>query len=43
MILSPSCELNEDLFTHTEEDIIKAAPSLTIIDENGDEDVNIED
>ena len=43
MNLSPTCELNEDLFTHTEEDIIEAAPSLTIIDENDDEDVNIDD
>ena len=28
---------------HTEEDIISAAPSFTIIDENDDEEVNIED
>ena len=37
-----TCELNEDPFTHTE-DIIAAAPNFTIIDENDDEDVNIED
>ena len=43
MNLSPFCELNENLFTNTEEDIIEATPSLTIIDENDDEDVNIED
>ena len=43
MKLSSTCELNEDPFTHTEEDIILAAPSFTIIDENDDEDVNIED
>ena len=43
MNLSPFCELNEDLFTNTEEDIIEATPSRTIIDENDDEDVNIED
>ena len=30
-------------FTHTEEGIIAAAPSFTIIDENDHEDVNIED
>ena len=38
-----TCELSEDPFMHTEEDIIAAAPSFTIIDENNDEDVNIED
>ena len=43
MKLSSTCELNEDPFTHTEEDIIAAAPSFTIIDENDDEDVKIED
>ena len=43
MNLSSFCELNENLFTNTEEDIIEATPSLTIIDENDDEDVNIED
>ena len=43
MKLSSTCELNEDPFTHTEEDIIAAVPSFTIIDENNDEDVNIED
>ena len=43
MKLSSTCELNEDPFTHTEEDIILAAPSFMIIDENNDEDVNIED
>ena len=43
MRLSSSCELNEDHFTHTEEDIIAAALSFTIIDENDDEDVNIKD
>ena len=42
MKLSSTCELNEDPFTHTEEDIV-AAPSFTIIDENDDQDVNIED
>ena len=42
MKLSSTSELNEDPFTHTEEDIA-AAPSFTIIDENDDEDVNIED
>ena len=41
--LSFTCELNEDPLMHTEEDIIAAAPSFTIIDENDDEDVNIED
>ena len=40
---SSTCELNEDPFMHTEEDIISAAPSFTIIDENDDEEVNIED
>ena len=43
MKLSSTCKLNEDPFTHTEEDIIRAAPSFTIIDENDDEDVNIKD
>ena len=43
MKLSSTCELNEDPFTHTEEDILVAAPSFTIIDENAKEDVNIED
>ena len=45
MKLSSTCELNEDPFKHTEEDIILAAPSFTIIDENdvNIEDVNIED
>ena len=38
-----TCELSEDPFMHTEEDNIAAAPSFTIIDENNDEDVNIED
>ena len=42
MKLSSTCELNEDAFTHTEEDIIAAAPSFSIIDENDDKDVNIE-
>ena len=41
--LSSTCELNGDPFTHTEEGIIAAAPSFTIIDENDHEDVNIED
>ena len=41
--MSSTCELNEDLFTHTEEDIIADAPDFMIIDENDDEDVNIED
>ena len=31
MKLSSTCELNEDAFTHTEEDIIAAPPSFTII------------
>ena len=43
MKLSSTCELNEDPFTHTEEDIIAAAPIFTNIDENDNEDVNIED
>ena len=43
MKLSSTCELNEDPFTHTEEDIIAAALSFMITDENDDEDVNIED
>ena len=34
---------NGNLFVHTEENIIAAAPIFAIIDENGDEDVNIED
>ena len=42
MKLSSTCELHEDPFTHTDEDIA-AAPSFTNIDENDDEDVNIED
>ena len=42
MKLLSTCELNEDPFTHTE-DIIAAATNFTIIDENDDEDVNIED
>ena len=41
--MSSTCELNEDPLTHTEEDIIAAAPSFTITNENDDEDVNIED
>ena len=40
--LSSTSELNEDPFTHTEEDIA-AAPSFTIIDENDDVDVNIKE
>ena len=43
MKLSSTCELNEDPFTHTEEDIIAVAPCFTIIDENNVENVNIED
>ena len=43
MKLSSTCRLNENPFTHIEEDIIVAAPSFTIIDENDDEDVNAED
>ena len=43
MKVSSTSELNEDPFTHTEEDIIAAAPSFTVIDENDDEDVNMED
>ena len=39
MKLSSTCELNEDPFTHTEGDIIAAAPSFPITDENDDEDV----
>ena len=31
-----TCELNEDPFTHTEEDVMAAAPSSMIIDENND-------
>ena len=42
MKLSSTCKLNEDPFTHTEEDIIAAASSFTNIDENDNEDVNIE-
>ena len=42
MKMSSACELSEDPFTHTEKDIA-AAPSFTIIDENDDEDLNIED
>ena len=42
MKLSSTCEINENPFTHTEEDIIAAAPCFTIIDENDDENVNIE-
>ena len=39
-----SCHLLANYpFTHTGEDIIAAAPSFTIIDENDDDDVNIED
>ena len=41
--LSSTCKLNEDPFTHTDEDIIAAAPSFMIIDKNGNKDVNIED
>ena len=40
--LSSTCELNENPFTHTE-DVIVAAPSFAIINENDDEDVNIGD
>ena len=42
MKMSSTCKLNEDPFTHTEKDIA-AASSFTIIHENDDEDVNIED
>ena len=42
-MLSSTCELNEDPFTYTEQDIIATAPNFTIIDENDNEDVNIED
>ena len=38
-----TCELNEDPFTYTEEDITTVAPSFKIIDENDNEDVNIQD
>ena len=41
--MSSTCELNQDPYTHTEEDITAAAPSFSIIDENDDKDVNIED
>ena len=40
---SSTREPNKDLFMHTEEDIIAAAPSFTIIDEDDDEYVTIED
>ena len=40
---SSTCKPNEDPFMHTEENIIAAAPSFTIIDENDDEYVTIED
>ena len=40
--LSSTCELNENPFMHTEEDIA-AAPSFAIIDEIVSEDVNIGD
>ena len=43
MKLSSACELNEEPFTHIEEDARTAAPNVTIIDENDDEDVNIKD
>ena len=43
MKLSSTWELNEDPFTHSEEDTTAAAPSFTVIEEDGDEDVNIED
>ena len=43
MKLPSTCDLNEDPFTHTEEDIIAAAPIFTNIDENDNEDVNNED
>ena len=42
MKLLTTCELNEDPFTHTDEDIIAAA-EFAIIDDNDDEDINIED
>ena len=41
--LLSTCELNEDPFTYTEEDITTVAPSFKIIDENDNEDVNIQD
>ena len=43
MKLSSTCELNEDPFKDTKEDIIAAAPSFTIIDENDNKNVNTED
>ena len=43
MKLSSACELNEEPFTHIEEDAGAAAPNVTIIDENDDENVNIKD
>ena len=43
MKLSSTSKLNEDPFTHTEKNIIEAAPSFMIIDENDDEYINIED
>ena len=42
MKMSSTCKLNEDPFTNTKKDIA-AASSFTIIHENDDEDVNIED
>ena len=43
MKLPSTCDLNEDPFTHTEEDTIAAAPIFTNIDENDNEGVNIKD
>ena len=43
MKLSSTSKPNEDSFTHTEKNIIEAAPSFMIIDENDDEYINIED
>ena len=42
MKMSSTCKLNEDPFTNTKKDIVTAS-SFTIIHENDDEDVNIED
>ena len=43
MKLPSTLELNEGPFTHTKGDIAAAPRTFTIIDENDDENVNIED
>ena len=43
MKLSSTSELNEDSFTQTKENLIAAATSFTIVNENDDEDSNIQD